>query len=109
MEDFDTLMTHITALETLTEKKIDAATSRDATQLVQLLQEELDSMDYVNQHLFVINDLSLDQRQIIRHHAASWHERTLVLAEILQTQLGYCDFVRTLIGQSMVTALNLDL
>ncbi|PSR28400.1 MAG: hypothetical protein C7B47_04315 [Sulfobacillus thermosulfidooxidans] len=109
MNEFDALMHHLMTLETLTEQKIDAATSRDTSRLVQLLQEELDPLNYINQHLLDLATLSQAQRQIIGQHAMRWQERTQFLHDVLQTQLGYCDFVRMLMGDTRAQALNMDL
>ncbi|WP_053960262.1 hypothetical protein [Sulfobacillus thermosulfidooxidans] len=109
MNEFDALMKHLMTLEALTEQKIDAATSRNSNRLVQLLQEELDSLNYINQHLLDLATLSPAQRKVIGQHAMRWQERTKFLHDVLQTQLGYCDFVRMLIGNSHTQAINIDL
>ncbi|HBQ95339.1 MAG: hypothetical protein M1493_17265 [Firmicutes bacterium] len=110
MDDkFDTLITHLMTLKTLTEQKIEAATLRDAERLVQLLQDELDPLNWINTHLPDIAQLNSEERQIIHRHAAIWQERTQFLHETLGTQLGYCDFVRMLIGNPPFRAVNIDL
>jgi hypothetical protein len=106
---FDIAIGHLLALETLTEQKIEAATTRNANRLIQLLQDELDPLNWITEHLPDISQLSAEKRQIVRQHAIMWQERTEFLHEILGTQLGYCDFVRTLIGTNQHTAINLDL
>lgn len=110
MDDiFDTCIAYLLKLETLTEEKIEAATTRDTERLVQLLQEELDPLTWVNDHLPDIGQLSAEKRQTIRQYAARWQERTQFLNEILSAQLGYCDFVQMLIGTHQRTAINIDL
>lgn len=109
MAVFDTIMNCLTELEDLTERKIQAATRRDSAELLQLLQDELDPLTHVNRHLLEIAALSTDERSLIRRHAEHWQARAQLLSTILQSQLGYCDFVLTLLGQSQQSSVNIDL
>ncbi|AUW94954.1 hypothetical protein [Sulfobacillus sp. hq2] len=108
MTVFETIMDALTQLEELTERKIEAATQRNSTVLLQLLQSELDPLTQVNRYLFDIARLTDEERDVLRRHAEHWQARSQLLSTVLQSQLGYCDFVLTLLGQSQQPSVNVN-
>lgn len=109
MSNYETLLTNLQILRDLTEKKINAVLLRQADQLMQLLQEELDPLRAINQNLLEVPTFSEQERDIVQFSCQKWSERAGYLAELLQTQLGYLDFLRSLLGIESTSSLNLGL
>lgn len=110
MSSYDTLLTNLETLRDLTEQKINAVLLRQSDELMRLLQEELDPLRAINQHLLEVPTFSEPERDIIQFACQKWSERAGYLAELLQTQLGYLDFLRSLLGiDNSTSALNLGL
>ncbi len=100
---------HINLLRDLTEKKINAVLLRQPQELMQLLQEELDPLHALNLHMLEVSQFSPHEKEVIALLCQQWAERAQYLAELLQTQLGYLDFIRSLLGIESTSAVNLGL
>lgn len=107
--DYNTVKQNIDLLRDLTEKKINAVLLRQPKELMQLLQEELDPLRTLNSTMVEIWSFSPSEKETIAYTCQLWAERTQYLGELLQTQLGYLDFMRTLLGIDTTSTINLGL
>ncbi|CAB1128042.1 conserved protein of unknown function [Candidatus Hydrogenisulfobacillus filiaventi] len=88
----------IMRLAALTEAKIQAAIARDSDRLLNLLQEEMDPLAEVQRILYSFPPLSPGERAELRDLIEAWMGRTTYLGTLLETQLGYIDFARAVLG-----------
>lgn len=109
MSNYEDLLTNLQILRDLTEGKINAVLLRQTDELMHLLQEELDPLRAINQHLLEVSSFSEQERDVVQFSCQKWSERAGYLAELLQTQLGYLDFLRSLLGIESTSSLNLGL
>ncbi len=109
MSTYDALWANLQTLRDLTEQKINAVLLRQTEELMHLLQEELDPLRAINQYLLEVPQFSVTERDAIQFSCQKWSERAGYLAELLQTQLGYLDFLRSLLGIDSTSSLNLGL
>jgi hypothetical protein len=107
--DYNTVKQNIDLLRDLTEKKINAVLLRQPTELMHLLQEELDPLRTLNSTMVEIWSFSPAEKDAIAYTCQRWAERAQYLGELLQTQLGYLDFMRTLLGIESTSTINLGL
>ena len=106
---FNQLTHQIRVLADLTESKISAVVARDPMQLMRLLQSEIDPMHALDRFSDEVDLLTLEERVQLHHQIEAWRLRTDYLQELLQRNLGYIDFIRSLWTSLPATGLNLDL
>ena len=106
---FPRVLASLNELTRLTEEKIQAVIARRPADLVALLQQELDPLTTVNQHLLEIPQYPPDERRQLRTLLTRWADRGQYLADLLETQLGYVDFARTLLGKETPYSVDLGL
>lgn len=94
------LVVLVERIQALTEEKIAAALGRDPIRLEGLLHEEIPELVELRSLLPQANRLSPTDSQVVKQKVALWLARSEYLQEILQTQLGYIDFVRYVLGVS---------
>lgn len=88
----------VAALRALTEDKIEATLARDTIRLEQILVSEaapLLSLRRLAPSAHVLPDAVRGQ---LAQDVARWQERTDYLRHLLETQLGYVDFARFVLG-----------
>ena len=107
--DYITVKQNVDLLRDLTEKKINAVLLRQPTELMHLLQEELDPLHTLNSTMVEIWSFSPAEKETIAYTCQLWADRAQYLGELLQTQLGYLDFMRTLLGIESTSTINLGL
>lgn len=105
---FGSIREDIDRLTRITEEKIQAVVARDPTRLVGLLQEEIDPLVRLNRAAWSLMDWPADEKAATRRLVEHWAQRERYLSELLQTQLGYLDFIQGLLGPRS-PALDLDL
>ena len=106
---FHNLLIDLEKLETLTELKIQDVAGRNPRQLVQHLQEELDPMARLEAHTLELAQLTDEQKADLQGRLTRWSAREYYLAELLEQNLGYIDFLRQLLGLQENPGLNLGL
>lgn len=97
---FERFLVLVERIQVLTEEKIAAALGRDPVRLEGLLHEEIPELVELRSLLPQANLLNTDDAQVIKQKVSLWLARSEYLQEILQTQLGYIDFVRYVLGVS---------
>ncbi len=106
---FTQLRDHIQVMMDLTEAKITAVAARNPDALMRLLQQEIDPMHALDRFSDDVERLSADERVQLRRQIEVWQLRTEYLQELLQRNLGYIDFIRSLWTSLPRSGLNLDL
>jgi hypothetical protein len=106
---FSQLSDQIKVLADLTEAKIGAVTGRRPERLLELLQSEIDPMHALDRFADEVERLTPEERQSLRRQIEQWQVRTDYLQQLLQQNLGYIDFLRSLWTSLPDVGLNLDL
>lgn len=106
---FTQLSTHIRVLQELTDAKIAAVLARDPNQLLALLQSEIDPMHALDRFSDEVERLTAEERAQLRRQIEAWQVRTEYLQQLLQRNLGYIDFIRSLWTSLPNVGLSLDL
>lgn len=96
-------------LSRLTESKIAAVIARDPDRLLELLQLEIDPMHALDRFADEVERLTPEERGELRRQIEAWQVRTEYLQQLLQQNLGYIDFLRSLWTSMPDTGLNLDM
>ncbi len=109
MAEFDEIIQDIESLLDLSERKIAAVSARRAPTLMTLLQAELDPLDRINHQLLAIGLMTAEQKSQIGHLTQRWADRERYLAELIETRLGYIDFVHSLFGMETPHTVDLGL
>ena len=106
---FTQLSTQIQVLSELTDAKIAAVVARDPAQLLALLQSEIDPMHALDRFADEVDRLTAEERAKLRRQIEEWQLRTDYLQQLLQRNLGYIDFIRSLWTSLPNVSLSLDL
>ncbi|MBX5467181.1 MAG: hypothetical protein K6U14_06755 [Firmicutes bacterium] len=104
---YDTVSAAVEALVHITESKIEAALGREPERLLALLQEELDHLHTLDQWQEACMTLPPAEKEALRRRVLHWQERVRFLQEVLQQQLGYLDFLRSLFGPALPRGVDL--
>lgn len=92
------LMALVDRMKSLTEDKIEATLARDPKRLEALLMEEAPSLLELRRLLGAAPALSAGAQEDLKREVTRWQQRTQYLQRILETQLGYVDFARYVLG-----------
>ncbi len=88
----------VARLRALTEDKIEATLARDTTRLEQLLVSEAAPLLALRRLAPEAHRLPDLERGELAQAVGRWQERTEYLRQLLETQLGYVDFARFVLG-----------
>lgn len=94
------IVRHIETLSDITEQKIQAVIARDSNTLISLLQQEIDPLTILGQRVMEASQLLPEQRRLIRSKLEYWASRERYLAEMVETHMGYVDFILELLGDN---------
>ncbi|MCL6564742.1 MAG: hypothetical protein K6U87_17235, partial [Firmicutes bacterium] len=108
-EVYDTVSHAVERLIRITEAKIQATVERNPNRLLALLQEELDHLHTLDQWQDACLTLSPEEKARLKKRVEFWQERGRFLQELLQQQLGYLDFIRSLLGAPVSHGLDIGL
>lgn len=92
------LTTLVARLMSLTEDKIEATLARNPARLEALLVEESPPLLELRRLIASAPALSAGARDDLRRDVSRWQQRTEYLQRVLETQLGYVDFARFVLG-----------
>ncbi len=88
----------VATLRSLTEDKIEATLARDPMRLEELLQQESAPLLALRRLVSLADTLPAAAREDLQRDVIRWQERTEYLRHLLETQLGYVDFARFVLG-----------
>lgn len=106
---FERLTAAIAELTRLTDAKIQAVCARDPETLMRLLQVEIDAVRALDHFHDEVDSLDPAEKGILRQRLLHWQTRADHLQSLLQQNLGYIDFLRSLIEERPSPALDLNL
>lgn len=105
----DAFRRDLDSLRELTEEKIQAVVARDSVHLMALVQAEIDPLSRVHTSAWILETLSPQEQDEIRGTLEHWASRVQYLADLIETQLGYVDFLRSILGPIPTHQVSLDL
>src|SRR5579875_2560494 len=94
----DRVLQAIEALRQATEDKIAATLARDRVRLQQLLEAELPHLMAVRGQIVHAAEWTPEDKERLREAVTAWQARAEYLKQLLETQLGYLDFMRQVLG-----------
>lgn len=106
---FERLTATIAELTRLTEAKIQAVCARDPEALMRLLQFEVDPAHALDRFHDEVDTLAHSEKETLQRQILHWKTRADHLQYLLQQNLGYIDFLRSLIEERPRQALDLNL
>jgi hypothetical protein len=92
------LMALVDRMKALTEDKIEATLARNPLRLEAVLAEEAPSLLELRRLIGAAPELAPAARDDLRREVSRWQQRTQYLQRMLETQLGYVDFARYVLG-----------
>lgn len=94
----DRVLQAIAELRQATEDKIAATLARDQARLQELLEAELPHLMAIRGQIAHAGEWSEEDKGRLREVVLAWQGRAEYLRQLLETQLGYLDFMRQVLG-----------
>lgn len=94
----DRVLQAIAVLRQVTEDKIAATLARDRVRLQELLEAELPHLMAIRGQIVHANQWTPEDKERLREVVVAWQGRAEYLQQLLETQLGYLDFMRQVLG-----------